>query len=132
MQVHEGGCLCGAVRYQVRTSFEDCGVCHCRMCQRWTGGPFFHAFTISERDVSWTGTPAIWRSSDIAVRAHCGTCGTPLYWKGDATPGSVDIAVATLDQPNAAPPRFHMWTEAALDWPELDDGLRRFPRDIER
>ena len=35
-----GGCFCGAVRYQMtsRPMFVNC--CHCRDCQRQTGGAF--------------------------------------------------------------------------------------------
>ena len=37
---HEGGCLCGSVRYEVNGEPTWCGACHCRQCQRWTGTAF--------------------------------------------------------------------------------------------
>jgi len=117
------------VRYEVHGPIRDIGVCHCRMCQLWTGGPFFHAFTVRANRVDWTGTPVEWRSSPKAVRAHCGNCGSPLYWRGDARPAGIDIVVATLDEPNALAPLFHIWTGKALDWPKFDDGLPRYPED---
>ena len=37
----EGRCLCGAVKIRVKGGHDPrAGACHCRMCQRWTGGVF--------------------------------------------------------------------------------------------
>ena len=32
-----GGCLCGAVRYQVRGPLRGIMLCHCGQCRRWHG-----------------------------------------------------------------------------------------------
>lgn len=129
MTGRQGGCLCGAVRYRLTAEPGNAFYCHCRMCQKHAGGPFLAAFTIAADAVEWTGEPAVWRSSPTAVRAHCGTCGTPLFWQGDDLRHEYDIALATLDDPDAFPPREHLWTESALGWPVMDDGLPRHPRE---
>ena len=36
----KGTCLCGAVEV-VAGDATQIGLCHCSMCRRWTGGPFF-------------------------------------------------------------------------------------------
>ena len=33
-----GGCQCGRVRYTVEVTDDTAYLCHCRMCQRATGG----------------------------------------------------------------------------------------------
>jgi len=33
----QGGCLCGAVRFEITTPFSSSGYCHCTHCQRRTG-----------------------------------------------------------------------------------------------
>ena len=33
----QGGCLCGAVRYEITAPFLSAGYCHCTRCQRRTG-----------------------------------------------------------------------------------------------
>jgi len=38
--VHAGGCLCGAVRYQVAGAPLRVGLCHCETCRRNTGASF--------------------------------------------------------------------------------------------
>ncbi len=39
-EVHEGGCVCGAIRYRVRGEPLRAYVCHCTFCQRFTGSAF--------------------------------------------------------------------------------------------
>jgi len=36
----EGGCACKAIRYRITESPLIVHACHCRDCQRLTGGPF--------------------------------------------------------------------------------------------
>lgn len=38
METMTGGCQCGRIRYRVRVADPDAYLCHCRMCQRATGG----------------------------------------------------------------------------------------------
>ena len=39
-KVHEGGCVCAAVRYKVYGDPDIVVVCHCSWCQRRTGSAF--------------------------------------------------------------------------------------------
>ncbi|MDF1720107.1 MAG: GFA family protein [Minwuia sp.] len=124
-----GGCLCGAVRYTTRSEKPHASVCHCRMCQRWNGAPFFMAFSVRATEITWQGQPVEWRSSDIAVRSHCGACGTPLYWKGDREPEYFDIALMTLDDPSVLTPVDQIWSTAAAHWPGILPDLTAWPRE---
>lgn len=36
----KGHCLCGTVKIEATRHSRDIGVCHCKMCQRWTGLAF--------------------------------------------------------------------------------------------
>ena len=38
--IHAGGCLCGAIRYQVQDAPSLALVCHCKFCQRRSGSAF--------------------------------------------------------------------------------------------
>jgi len=128
-EVHEGGCLCGAVRYRAEGTPTNVNHCHCRMCQRGSGAAFVTWATFPLAQIKWTkGAPTIRRSSNIAVRGFCSACGTALFWQGDADPDLIDITAGSLDKPAAISPQEHIWTESAVPWLRIEDALPRHKR----
>src|SRR5438128_1643089 len=81
---HEGGCLCGAIRYRVSGAPITTNLCHCTQCRRQTGSPLpaFVTFPL-DRFHLLSGEPASYRSSDFAVRQFCPRCGSALFWRRD-------------------------------------------------
>jgi hypothetical protein len=97
-----GGCQCGAVRYALFAAPERAGICHCRMCQKAVGGPFSAWANVSMENFAWTrGAPGTFRSSSAAERGFCPRCGTPLYFAYVKRPGSISVAIGSLDTPEA-------------------------------
>ncbi len=127
-----GGCLCGAVRYEVRGPLRDVLVCHCEECRRWHGHAA--AFTaasrtdfvlVSDRSLRWYDGA---RSAARARRGFCAECGASLFWE---SPGreSIGIAAGTLEPPTALQVEGHIYVSEAGDYYELpDDGLPRSSR----
>jgi len=76
----KGQCLCGAVKFSATHAEPEFGACHCRMCQRWAGGPFM---ATSANGITFDGEEDLVRfsSSDWAERGFCGKCGTNLFYK---------------------------------------------------
>ena len=113
----EGGCLCGAVRYRFSAAPRVTSLCHCRSCRRACGAPSVAWVILDTADLAFTaGTPARFRSSSDVVRQFCGACGTQLTYQNDASPESIDITTASLDDPNAHPPSREIWLEHKLTW----------------
>jgi hypothetical protein len=105
-----GGCQCGVVRYRAERLGRS-GICHCRMCQKATGGLF--GVFIGTEGFEWTrGTPSVFRSSNVAERLFCAACGTPLAFKENGW--AVEIAVGTLDDPVAGAPVIEVNTEGKV------------------
>jgi hypothetical protein len=122
----EGGCLCGKVRYRVEPGPADSAYCHCRMCQRASGAPVVAWCSVRAAHVRYTrGAPRAYRSSDEARREFCGDCGTPLLFRPDHG-RTVDVSTATLDDPAAVPPAYHIWRMSRLAWFETADALPRY------
>jgi hypothetical protein len=94
-----GGCQCGAVRYRFSAKPDDVSICHCRMCQKATGGMFgaFAGGPIENFSLT-RGTLSVFRSSDSVERGFCARCGTPLTF---ARVGGAQISVTlgSLDHP---------------------------------
>jgi hypothetical protein len=112
-----GGCQCGAVRYALFATPDRTGICHCRMCQKAVGGPFFAWAAVGDTDLAWTrGAPAEFASSSAADRGFCARCGTPLTFRYRRRPDHIDVSLGSLDDPAAVTPTLVMGTESRLGW----------------
>ena len=123
-----GGCLCGAVQYEVWEEPAGVGFCHCRFCQLALGAPLNAWAAFKEDAVKFIGEPVkIHRSSEIAQRGFCNNCGTSIFTllSGDDGRRFYSIRVATLDDPQNYPPTLHFGTESKLPWLEISDDLPR-------
>jgi len=111
-----GGCQCGAVRYVLRAAPTDPHICHCRMCQKAFGSFFAPLAGVPLAAFELTrGTPAVFRSSDPTERGFCRDCGTPLTFR-HLDRGEINVALGTLDAPEAIPPRMQYGLEGRLAW----------------
>ena len=75
-----GGCLCGAVRYACTSDALALVYCHCKDCQRCTGGPFAAVAVVRSRDFSLLqGEPGSYTVTGEAggrvFRKFCPSCG---------------------------------------------------------
>jgi hypothetical protein len=107
----EGGCQCGRVRYAVAIKDNDGYLCHCRMCQRASGGLAFAFKNVPKETVSWTTRePDYYVSSPIARRGFCSVCGTPLTF--DFPDGDyMDLTIGSFDDPTRFTPTHHFGVE---------------------
>ena len=123
-----GGCLCGNVRYKVTGKTLGSMLCHCSMCQRFSGAPMLEGTTFPADAFSLTrGEPKIYRSSAIAERGFCADCGSPILYRGINGDWTNWIVVTTgsFDEPWKFPPTYHLGTESSLPWLNVVDDLPR-------
>ncbi len=127
---HEGGCLCGNVRFKVTGSPNKVGTCHCRMCQRWSGSVFAVGARFPETAFQMTkGEMGVYRS-EIMERGFCTECGSPfIYWylAKEMSAGNVWISLGNLDEPEQFKPTYHYAVETEMTW--LHDDLPRMRLD---
>jgi len=125
--VHEGGCLCGAVRYRAEGVPSSVTHCHCTLCRRASGAPLVTWATFAAARFRFTGgSPAPYDSSRRAVRHLCPRCGTQLTFQRHDLPHEVDVTVASMDDPARLAPRDHVFVATRLPWLHVDDRLPRF------
>jgi hypothetical protein len=123
-----GGCTCGAVRYRTASAPFDPGWCHCRICQLTSGSPAMVFASVASGDLVFTqGGDKVkrFKSSSFGHRLFCGECGTPIAMEVDHQPETIDFSVATLDDPGAIAPTFHIFWESKVPWFEPADALPR-------
>ncbi len=125
---HEGGCLCGAVRYRARAEAVARTLCHCRSCRRAAGAPSV-AWAVFPADAFAfiAGEPARFRSSPDVVRTFCAVCGTSLTWQ-HAARATMDVTTASLDEPDRFAPDCEIWTSHKLAWEAVDAARPSYPR----
>jgi hypothetical protein len=127
--MHEGGCFCGAVRYEAEGPVLSSTLCHCSMCRRMAGAPCVAWFTVPHAGLRFTaGTPAAFHSSPGVTRRFCAACGTQLTFEDERSPGEIDVTTASLDEPDSLPPADHTFMQSRLRWLHLADGLPRYLR----
>jgi class 3 adenylate cyclase len=123
--VVSGGCLCGGIRFEIRGKAVGSSYCHCRMCQRFSGAPVSAGTGFLKDDFRLIqGEPAVYRSSVIAERAFCPTCGSSLWMKYDSWEW-IFIKTGNLDNPEDFAPTTHFGVESQLPWHDVHDD---FPR----
>jgi hypothetical protein len=117
MNAITGGCQCGAVRYAFSAPLEGMHVCHCRMCQRATGGLFAALAGGKPENFTWTrGTPRFFASSNLARRGYCADCGTPLSFRYETPTARIYTTIGSLDDPEQARILKQFGIESRLSW----------------
>jgi hypothetical protein len=99
-QTNSGGCSCGRSRDTVGIQSNDAYFCHCRMCQRASGGVSMAFVSVSKTDVHWENAPDYYASSCYARRSFCGACGTSFGFEYPESE-KCDLTVGSFDDPSA-------------------------------
>jgi class 3 adenylate cyclase len=123
-----GGCSCGAIRYEISEPMIDAGICHCRMCQRFTGSAFTVFASFPMKSVQFTkGEPRYFNSSPLADRGFCADCGSSLTYKPkiEAWSDWIIITLGCLDHPENIVPAWHGGIESQMPWLNIHDDLPR-------
>ena len=118
-----GGCLCGAIRYEVRGSLRDVIYCHCSQCRR-TSGHYVAATAANKDDLVLTAADGLrwYDSSSFARRGFCHKCGSSLFWERlDAD--TISIMAGTIDAPTNLASAIHICMADAGDYYMINDGL---------
>lgn len=126
-EMHEGGCLCGAVRFRTRGRLREVVACHCSQCRRQTG-LYYAATSIPDAQLSVSGGEAItwYRASDTASRGFCSRCGSALFWRRDGS-GITAILAGAFDMPTGLRLARHIFCADKGDFYEISDGLPQYP-----
>ncbi|MDW9623712.1 aldehyde-activating protein [Sinorhizobium meliloti] len=123
-------CACGALRLMLNEPPQLTALCHCFACQRRTGAPFSaNAFySIDCVEISGMSTEYVRTAeSGRKVRMHfCPSCGSTVYWRADASPSWIGVAVGSFADPAFAPPVMSVFERSQHKWVQLDGTVEHF------
>ncbi|MEZ4704411.1 MAG: GFA family protein [Bdellovibrionota bacterium] len=80
-KTNQGSCLCKKVKATATHVPHKIGVCHCGMCRKWAGGPFFCVNVGTDVVFKGTENIALYDSSEWAERGFCKSCGTHIFYR---------------------------------------------------
>ncbi len=123
-----GGCLCGAVRYEVRGELRPVVYCHCAQCRK-TSGNYVAATACDADDLIMLADTALqwYASSPQAERGFCRDCGSNLFWRATDRK-QVSIMAGAIDTPTGLKGIAHIFVGNASDYLTIGDGLPQHQR----
>ena len=124
-----GQCLCGAVTITLDGAYDKTvGACHCRMCQRWSGGVFV-SFDAEADAVTVTGKVTRHASSEFAERAFCTKCGSALWIRDtDRDDAEYELMPGLFDDARDWPLKSEIYIDRAFACARLAGDHRRSTR----
>lgn len=126
-----GACFCGAITYRLTAAPLFVHACHCRDCQKQTGGPFaINALIEREHVELLLGQPVRYEMATGSGSPHdiyrCPQCLTAVWSDYGRRRKMIFLRVATLDEPELCPPDVHIFTRTRLPFTDLPPGARCF------
>jgi hypothetical protein len=126
-----GGCACGAIGYESTAEPVLMVHCHCRDCQRSSGGPFSsfvivptEAFKLSQGSLRFYESPT--HAGGKTHRGFCADCGSPIMVQSAVNRDVAAIWTASLDDPSWFTPEMDVWTSDAHPWDQMNPALPKF------
>ena len=124
-----GGCLCGAVRYEVRGRFLRAGHCHCSRCRRHSGAAFGTQGRVRRRDftlLSGRDHVRCYRPAGGMAKAFCDVCGSSLFGGEWPDGAEVSIRLGSVDGDPGIRPQHHTHVGSRAPWIEILDDLPQY------
>ena len=126
-----GGCLCGAIRYEITEAPQMVYTCHCMDCQRLTSSAFSMAILVSDAAFRLMGIePRVIQSAAdsgrVKTRLVCPECGCWICGASSADNGLHRVRCGTLDDTSSLHPTVHFWTRSKQPWITLPEGDQQF------
>jgi len=125
-----GGCACGALRYRAQGEPLIQGFCHCRSCQRTSGGGHVGFLCFPESAVTVDGeTKSYTRaggSGRPASRVACPVCLSVVFGTAEVMPGQINFYAGSLDEPVRFKPQIAIFVRERPPWDDVSRGLQCF------
>jgi len=127
-----GGCACGAVRYECSAAPVFSWNCHCRDCQRASGGAFCPVLYVSRVTLTVKGQSQYYdvkaESGNRVSRGFCPKCGSPVFIQAELVPSLQGLWAASLDDPSQFQPSVQVWSGSAQPWDCMHPALLKIDK----
>ncbi|MDH5633110.1 MAG: GFA family protein [Gammaproteobacteria bacterium] len=130
MNSYQGGCLCGAIRFEITSPIRKIIYCHCSMCRKAQGSAFA-ANGIVEREafriLKGGDKLSTYESLPGQTKYFCSICGSPIMSRNTRRPEQVRVRLGTIDSDIVEKPEAHTFYSSRASWENYCDAeLPRF------
>jgi hypothetical protein len=126
MDMLEGSCLCGGVRYEISGKLSPAVHCHCTQCRKASGASFASNASVARDEFRFSSGEALVRafeSSPGQFRCFCSRCGSPLIKRNAAKPDEIRLRLGTLDIDPEIDVVAHIFVRSKAPWTNIADEL---------
>jgi hypothetical protein len=131
--MHQGSCLCGAVKFEVSCALPGPDACHCTQCRKHSGHygvgcdvPKSAVKIEGENSITW------FKSSEKVRRGFCKTCGSSLFFDPLFPPVRgepwIGIAMGAFDGPTSTKIALHIFMAEKGDYYDVNDDAPQYER----
>ncbi|MBF0290022.1 MAG: GFA family protein [SAR324 cluster bacterium] len=133
MKTITGGCLCGAIRYEIKAEPMRVANCHCDDCRKATGAAFATMLFFKEGDIVITqGKPKAFDhtadSGNAMIKEFCDNCGSQVFGSSAGRPGIKNVKVGSIDDAAFVKPEVNVYVSRALSYSHIDKNLNNFDK----
>ena len=130
-----GGCLCGAVRFEISQAFGPFELCHCNRCRKVSGSAFMAGLGVRRDNFTWISGENIITTYDAAIIesppayrvCFCSICGSCVPDPAVES-GWLEVAAGLLDDDPILRPDKHIFVEHKADWYQITDQLPQYDK----
>ncbi|MFT7575021.1 MAG: hypothetical protein ACI9XZ_001392 [Alphaproteobacteria bacterium] len=126
-----GKCLCGSVSYTIKADEPlRMAQCHCKDCQRASGGGHMALAFFKADNVEIKGETASYAatadSGNVNTRHFCPKCGSRIYGENSARAGLVGLSVGCVDDNNWFNPAVVVYSKDRPSWDKTSTDIPNF------
>jgi hypothetical protein len=131
MAAIKGGCLCGAVTYEVSGEPMFAGHCGCENCQKTTGSGHSSIAAFPEGSLKahgeLTSYAAKGDSGQASTYQFCPKCGSRMFTRVAMMPNVVMITLGTMEAAADFKPSMFIYGKRRRAWDHVDPAIPVFP-----
>lgn len=124
-----GGCLCGAVRFEIHGPIRNIVYCHCSQCRKAQGSAFASNGVVQAADFSVVSGAELLKGFEATsgqTKYFCSTCGSPIISKSQARPGEVRVRLGTIESDIEERPGAHIFVSSKANWEHIVGDLPQY------
>jgi len=127
--MYSGGCLCGAVRFEIHGPIQHIVCCHCSQCRKAQGSAYATNGNVSSdhfRIISGQNMLTGYEATPGQTKYFCKICGSPIMSKTRTKPGYVRVRLGTIESDISERPEAHIFASSKANWETIADGLPQY------